>query len=102
MDITHIELVVKDGMARWRRGQGANIVRSMRLDSNIRWLVVMTVDGQEMPGEHTEENIRKFLCRERTEGIYDLCQHCGRDKGIQYREQLDDFNAYVRMPPEER
>ena len=101
IDITHIELAVKGGMARWSRGQGANIVRSMRLDDNLRWLVVMSVDGQEMPGEHTEENIKKFLCQERTEGVYDLCQHCGRDKDIRHREQLDDFNAYVQMPLEE-
>ena len=67
---------------RWSRGQGANIFRSTRLDDNLRWLVVMSVDGQEMPGEHTEENINKFLCQERTEGVYDLCQYCGRDEGI--------------------
>ena len=27
VDITHIELAVKGGIARWSRGQGANIVR---------------------------------------------------------------------------
>ena len=99
--ITHIEVAVKGGMARWSRGQGANIVRSMRLDDNLRWLVVMSVDGQEMPGEHKEENIKKFLCQERTEGVYDLCQYCGRDEGIRHREQLDDFNVYVRISLEE-
>jgi len=102
IDITHIELAVKGGMARWSRGQGANIVRSMRLDNNLRWLVVMSVDGQEMSGEHTEENIKKFLCQERTEGVYDLCQLCCSGEGTRHREQLDDFNAYVRMPLEER
>ena len=74
----------------------------MRLGNNLRWLVVMSVDGQEMPGEYTEENIKEFLCQERTEGVYDLCQLCGRDEGIRHREQLDDFNAYVQMSLEER
>ncbi|KAL7539688.1 hypothetical protein ACHAXR_011399, partial [Thalassiosira sp. AJA248-18] len=100
IDITHAEIGARGGVARRTRNQSTNLVRANRMNKRNAYLHAIETEGREVDTNINENDMKSFMCKERQEGVFELCPHCGKEEICKFREHIEEFVDYINRTVE--